>query len=137
MILIGTKRVGKGKKESVFAQCECSHPEHYVEFSWFHDDTIIEFPEMYIQVGMARLGFWKRLWHGVKYIVGHRSDFVGGSYEEAVLDQEDVEKLIEFLIQARSDINKEAERHAQAIDGGIAIPSKKEQNKVGDIDANI
>jgi len=112
MILTGTEIIGKGKKEAIYAECECSHPEHVVKFIWFHDDkNMVDVPELFIEVGMVKLPFWERIWYGVKYILGYRSNYIGGSFEETTLSLDDVEKLVDYLNIARDNLRKENERY--------------------------
>jgi hypothetical protein len=115
MILTGNEGSGGGSHETVVARCSCTHPEHYVEFGWYQDGNWAEWPELYVHVGMAKLPFFKRLWHGFKYIFGHRTNFPGNSFEECTLTLEEAEELIENLVRARNAMKAESERYADSI----------------------
>ena len=51
-----------------------------------------------MEIHLAKLSFWDRLKHGIKYIFGYRCMY--GDFDEVILKKEDVHKLeriVEFL----------------------------------------
>lgn len=76
--------------------CQCHSIEHQVSFTWV-EDTELE-GEVYMEVHLKPLSFWRRLKHGIKYICGYRCIY--GDFDEVILKKEDVhklEKVVEFL----------------------------------------
>ena len=67
--------------------CDCSSCEHQLIVSWNNDDN-----EVYVHVHLANYsGFWKRLWHGLKYAFGYKSRY--GAFDEVILRKEDADNL--------------------------------------------
>lgn len=75
--------------------CNCYNAEHQLIFRTVKDD-----PDrwVYVDFHLCPLPFFKRLWHGIKYIFGYRCKY--GDFDEVVLTKEHVEsleKVVEFL----------------------------------------
>lgn len=74
--------------------CDCSSDEHQMIVRWDNDDK-----EVYVSIHLANYrGFWKRLWHGLKYAFGHRSRY--GEFDEIILRKEDacnLQKVVDHL----------------------------------------
>lgn len=67
--------------------CECTSAEHQLIVRWDNEDN-----EVYVNVHLATyMGFWERLWSGLKYAFGHKSRY--GAFDEVVLRKEDADKL--------------------------------------------
>ena len=67
--------------------CDCSSDEHQLIVKWDNDDN-----EVYVSVHLSTYhGFWKRLWHGLKYAFGHKSRY--GAFDEIILRKEDADNL--------------------------------------------
>ena len=67
--------------------CDCSSAEHQLIVSWDNDDK-----EVYVRVHLANYdGFWRRLWHAVKYVFGYKSRY--GAFDEVILRKEDADNL--------------------------------------------
>ncbi len=67
--------------------CECSSCEHQLIVSWDNDNN-----EVFVQMHLTTYkGFWKRLWHGLKYAFGHRSRY--GDFDEIILRKKDADNL--------------------------------------------
>ena len=67
--------------------CDCSSDEHQMIVRWDDNDK-----EVYVSIHLANnTGFWKRLWHGLKYAFGHRSRY--GEFDEIILRKEDASNL--------------------------------------------
>ena len=77
-----------------YIKCSCGTVEHTLQFVWEENP---EWPEIYISTFLARFGFFKRLWYGIKYIFGFRSKY--GYFEETILDYKKVKELKEFCDQ--------------------------------------
>ncbi len=79
------------KMEHVFLNCVCSTPEHTIRFSYFKGNE-----EVYVAIYLSSFPFWKRLYYGLKYILG--LDVPSGHYfEETVLNYDELDKLIKTL----------------------------------------
>ena len=50
--------------------CQCHSVEHQISFSWTEDKELEG--EVYMEIHLAKLSFWDRLKHGIKYIFGYR-----------------------------------------------------------------
>ena len=67
--------------------CDCSSAEHQMIVRWDNDDN-----EVYVSMHLANhLGFWKRLWHGLKYAFGYKSRY--GAFDEVILRKGDADNL--------------------------------------------
>lgn len=76
--------------------CQCHSVEHQISFSWIEDKELEG--EVYMEIHFAKLSFWDRLKHRVKYIFGYRCRY--GDFDEVTLKKNDVhklEKVVEFL----------------------------------------
>ena len=76
--------------------CQCNSIEHQISFSWIEDKELEG--EVYLEIHLAKLSFWDRLKHGIKYIFGYRCRY--GDFDEVILKKEDVwklEKVVEYL----------------------------------------
>ena len=76
--------------------CDCSSCEHQLIVSWDNDDD-----EVYAHVHLTSYkGFWKRLWHGLKYAFGHRSRY--GDFDEIILRKKDADNLQKVVDHLKS-----------------------------------
>ena len=67
--------------------CDCESAEHQLIVSWDNNDN-----EVYVRVHLPNYkGFWKRLWHGLRYAFGYKCRF--GAFEEVILRKEDADAL--------------------------------------------
>lgn len=76
--------------------CQCNSIEHQISFSWIEDKELEG--EVYMEIHLAKLSFWDRIKHGIKYIFGYRCRY--GDFDEVILKKEDVwklEKVVEYL----------------------------------------
>jgi hypothetical protein len=76
--------------KTLHLDCTCSSLEHAIRFSYYEDEPIV-----YVHFFLEQPGFLKRLYLGIKYILGHRSKF--GEFGETLFDKEQIEKLEKFL----------------------------------------
>ena len=75
--------------EEVFI-CECFSPEHQMIVRKDLEDGTV-----YVEIHLVKFGFFRRLWHGIKYIFGYKSQY--GAWDEFIFKPEDLEKLKDFL----------------------------------------
>ena len=72
--------------------CSCGAHEHQINF-WYERD----YNSVYVYMHLARYGFFKRLWFGIRYILGVKSRH--GEFPEIIIDHNDSQRLIDFLNQ--------------------------------------
>lgn len=71
--------------------CQCYSPEHRLIF-WYDEDE----KQHHVMVHLnPERNFFKRVWKAITYILGYRSRT--GDYDDFLLDNEDKERLKEFL----------------------------------------
>ena len=76
--------------------CDCSSDEHQLIVRWDDEDN-----EVYVSVHLANyMGFWKRLWHAMKYVFGYKSRY--GAFDEVILRKEDADNLQKVVDHLRS-----------------------------------
>ena len=81
--------------------CECHSAEHQLLFRWWDDSDI---KQVYVNVHLAKYGFWSRLWYGIKYIFGYQCKY--GAFDEILLSPKDAEKLqmvVDYLKEAKEE----------------------------------
>ena len=72
-----------------FFSCRCGSFEHTLRIAY------IDHADVYIETYLCDLGFWKRLWLGIKYIFGYKSRY--GNFAEFILSPEDIKEMKEFI----------------------------------------
>lgn len=72
--------------------CDCSSIEHQLVFNYDKDDNTC-----YVSIHLNKLGFWKRLIHGIRYIFGYECKY--GDFEEIILNEQHAEYLAELSRQ--------------------------------------
>jgi len=75
-----------------YFECRCSTPEHLLRF-WFDDDE--EYPCVYISVFLDSQPWHRRVWAGIKYIMGYKCRY--GHFDEFLLRPEDSDRLMSIL----------------------------------------
>jgi hypothetical protein len=80
-----------------FIVCSCGDIEHQFNFCYEDDE---DWDELYLQVHLNKLSFWKRLKYGIKYILGYQSKY--GAFGEMYINQEDVDRMITTLQEYRN-----------------------------------
>ena len=81
---------GKGMEQQLFV-CDCGDVSHQFILSWYPEDGDWS-DELYIQIHLNQSnGFWKRLWHGIKYVFGYKCRF--GAFDEILLDKNSAARL--------------------------------------------
>jgi hypothetical protein len=68
--------------------CECNHSEHQMIIRYFEDD---EYPQVYVDVCLNQLSFFKRLILGIKYIFGYNSKY--GVFDEFIMNETHINQL--------------------------------------------
>lgn len=93
--IIGLKTWDTGMRHEHF-ECICDTEEHSMRVTYFVDEwNGIDEDEVYISLYMVDNGFWYRLWHGIKYIFGHKSRY--GDYQCITIRREDAERLRDLM----------------------------------------
>lgn len=91
------------EKQEIFI-CSCDNVEHQIVMRWWED---VNPKEVYCEIHLNKLPFFKRLVHGIKYIFGHKSTF--GKFQEFIFKQEDayrLQKMVTFLKNKKNVRNK-------------------------------
>jgi len=83
-----TVMAGRSPQVIKYVECSCTCSEHTMRFMWFDEP---EDEEIYVHIFLTEYGFWKRLWHGIKYILGIKSKY--GHFDEFLLAHSQVEEL--------------------------------------------
>ena len=80
--------------------CECFSYEHQVKF--WHDEEYGNFIHAYFHLVTYR-GFFKRLWHGLKYAFGYTSRF--GAWDQFIFSIDNESKLRDYLNNKQKQSN--------------------------------
>lgn len=84
----------------VYFECQCESDEHRLVFT-LEDEEFPNFedwwePELYVSAYLKDWEPWyKRLWKGLKYIVGRKTKF--GHFDTMLVKREDVDTFIEMM----------------------------------------
>ena len=71
--------------------CECNSYSHQAFFWWDNEDL-----QLYVTIHLiTHKNFFKRLFHGLKYAFGYKSNF--GDWDEFLFKSEDEKKLRDYL----------------------------------------
>jgi hypothetical protein len=76
------------KKLEELVICNCQNTEHQMIFRTIEGETV---PWVYVSIHLCPLPFRKRLWHGIKYILGYRCRY--GDFDEIILTPEHYESI--------------------------------------------
>lgn len=78
---------------SEYFGCDCFSSEHLVRFVYFPSDkTSSESDELYVETHLTTyLGFFKRLWVGIKYAFGYKSRY--GNWDSFSINRETAERM--------------------------------------------
>ena len=79
--------------------CNCSSVEHQIVIRKDEEDNIV-----YCEIHLMKLSFLKRLWKGIKYILGYKCKY--GNFEEFIFSKEHGDKLIELgnFLKEKSEV---------------------------------
>ncbi len=58
--------------------CDCNSAEHQMVLRFDEEDKMV-----YVEIHLVPLAWYKRLWHGIKYIFGYKCCY--GNFEELIL----------------------------------------------------
>ena len=84
----------RGMEQELFV-CDCGDVSHQFIVSWYPDDEDWN-DLLYVQIHLNQsYSFWKRLWHGIKYVFGHKCRF--GSFDEILINSYDAKRLRKIL----------------------------------------
>ena len=83
-----------------FFLCACNSVEHQLIVTRLDDA-----PEVYVMIHLAKLGFFKRLWHAIKYVFGYRCRF--GDFEEFIFSPEDADRLQSIVDHLKSSVEEQ------------------------------
>ena len=89
--------------EHYYYECQCHSEEHRVVW-WRDDGSDIDWePMLGFSVFLGEYpGFWKRIWHAIKYVSGHKSIY--GHFDCFLLKSEDTDKMIVMLQKYKGDV---------------------------------
>jgi len=76
-------------------ECDCHSDEHRISIAFDIEDK-----QAYLSTFLPRLGFFKRLYHGARYILGYASKY--GQFEETILSDEKLTELQKILKQYKA-----------------------------------
>lgn len=80
----------RGMEQELFV-CDCGDVSHQFIVSWYPDDEDWN-DLLYVQIHLNQsYNFWKRLWHGIKYILGYKCRF--GAFDEILVNKHDAMHL--------------------------------------------
>lgn len=122
-----------GKKEKEISRghhiiCACHSPYHILHFVAADDEEFYKMNEVgWFEVQLPDMGFWFRLWRGIKYIFGYKSNY--GYWDCTVLTIEEAMKLKKYLDEIVLDYNLKIKEKMFFLCGvcggkGYAISSK-------------
>ena len=78
--------------------CACHNAEHQMIFRTIEGDD-----DVYVDIHLCKLPFFKRLWHGIKYIFGYTSKY--GDFDEIIITPDDAQKLDDVVFWLKTNHN--------------------------------
>ena len=90
----------KSKELEELIICACGDVEHQMIFRTIDGDD-----DVYVDIHLVKLPFFKRLWYGVKYIFGYRSKY--GAFDEIILTKkhkQTLSRVIQWLNENHNPI---------------------------------
>ena len=98
--------------KSKFFVCDCGDISHQFRISYNPDDD--DWTELSIEILLSNYrGFWKRLWHGLKYAFGYKSRF--GAFDEVLLNYDSASTLKDMLEEYCKNFEKKHEAAAKLL----------------------
>jgi hypothetical protein len=96
--------------------CECHYPAHQMIISYDDNDND-GWDEVNVEIHLTTyMGFWKRLWHGIKYIFGYKSPY--GAFDGLTINPDDVDKLQDVVNYLKiAKVNKDQHRREETKHG--------------------
>ena len=85
--------------KDLITTCDCSDPCHIMQFGLFANDHGLP-PDLYVSVQLNPIHpWWKRAWIALGYILGERSRYSYGHWDEGNISPESAKKLLALLGQ--------------------------------------
>ena len=75
--------------EHIDLHCSCNSPEHTLQLLYCPQNN-----DLMIMVHLSQLPFHKRLWAGLKYIIGAQSRW---HFEECIFNPADCDRMLELF----------------------------------------
>lgn len=104
-------------QDEVFIPCECGNVEHSLQITYYDDgindgdwtDEYPPLPDLDFNLQLSPyLGFWKRLYYGIKYIVGIHSANKA-HWNTCMVDEDGAKVIIEYCNKYLTDMEKAKE----------------------------
>ena len=97
--------------------CDCSSAEHQMVLRFDEEDKMV-----YAEIHLVPLVWYKRLWHGIKYIFGYKCCY--GNFEEMILSPKHARQIYNLYRFLRPKLTKEelaklANCDGQAVEIGL------------------
>lgn len=70
--------------------CSCYSNEHIILLEGFKEDK-----EIILSIHLARLPWYGRIWHAIKYIFGYGCKY--GNFEEIIITEKNAKKIKEYI----------------------------------------
>ena len=84
--------------KTLITECLCSDPSHIMAFYYDLSDEHEAFSELYIQVQLNQiLPWWKRITVAMSFVLGKRSRFSYGHWDEGSIGIDGAKKLMAAL----------------------------------------
>ena len=98
--------------------CDCSSAEHQMVLRFDEEDKMV-----YVEIHLVPLAWYKRLWHGIKYIFGYKCCY--GNFEELILSPKHARQIYNLYRFLRPKLTKEelaklANCNGEAVEIGIS-----------------
>lgn len=88
----------KDGRSYLYTICVCTDASHTMRFVLFHSDSLDPYPELYVDVQLNQWRpWWSRAWYALLYVLGKRSRFGNGQWEEGSLTRKDALELRRLL----------------------------------------
>ena len=89
----------------LITHCDCSDPAHSMEFRLLRQ--VDEEPELYISVQLnQRHPWWRRIRYALGYVLGRRSQYGYGHWDEGQISRESAQQLESLLGDYLREYNK-------------------------------
>jgi hypothetical protein len=81
--------------ENTLFVCECGDVDHQFIISFDQEEGFND--TIFFQIHLGSVGFWNRLKYSIRYLLGKKSRYNGGSFSEVLLDKKQTKELIDIL----------------------------------------
>jgi len=81
--------------KTLYLDCDCYHMEHSIRFATLENHHAEDDPEVYVTLYLVKQRLLRRVWLGLKYIFGFKSQF--GHFGETVFGDRQTQQLQQFL----------------------------------------